>query len=460
MRLKYLIFAFALLFCVSFVVAEDCSNVGEVNYASGEYCDVNLNWTDLKADFSVCVNDFECGNESCIDGVCQQRYGGFNETRFWLEAVWMKIRGWECFDNETKCEGTLYSICGINRVWENKGNSVICGYNPDTPHSCFPAGTSVLMVDFSDKNIEEVRVGDFVFGYNIETNEKVVEEVLELESPIREHMCELTFEDSFLELTNEHPIYTLKGWKSINPFETANENPDLFVGELEIGDEVLFVNGFSKLKDINCWEETLQTYNLKSVSGYNNYFAENVLVHNKGTSRCTPNWNCTDYSNLVSNVKCGFRTCVDKNNCRTTTGKPITYLECPGVIINPYCGDGICNNNEDYDTCSRDCAGFCGDGVCDPTESSATCPAECEALPNDNPDWLWLFILLIILLLIAIGIVTYFLFKKFKENEEDNERMSFGKMPPRGPGTPPARVSPRMNVRPAFSARPAPVVRR
>ena len=114
-------------------------------------------------------------------------------------------------------------------------------------------------------------------------HKKNVKADLELESPIRKHMCELTFEDGKLKLTNEHPVYTNPGWKSINPEETYKENPMLyFVDKLEAGDEVLFNGGeYKEVVDINCWNETVQTYNLKNVEKFNNYYAGDVLVHNK-----------------------------------------------------------------------------------------------------------------------------------------------------------------------------------
>jgi hypothetical protein len=44
----------------------------------------------------------------------------------------------------------------------------------------------------------------------------------------------------------------------------------------------MFENEEYKLvENINCWEETIQTYNLKTVEKNHTFYAENVLVHNK-----------------------------------------------------------------------------------------------------------------------------------------------------------------------------------
>jgi len=44
------------------------------------------------------------------------------------------------------------------------------------------------------------------------------------------------------------------------------------------------------------------------------------------------------------------------------------------------CGNGICEENENSETCPEDCITiepFCGDGVCDETEDSYSCPSDC-----------------------------------------------------------------------------------
>ena len=158
-----------------------------------------------------------------------------------------------------------------------------CGSCPPPPSSsCFPAGTKILMKDGSEKNIEDIKVGDKVIGFD--GNNKVPVEVLELESPVRNHMYTLYFEDgSKLELTREHPLYTEDGWKSISPKETALENSQLEVDKLEVGDKVLNNERiYVELVSIDYTEKEVQTYNLKSVSEHNNFFANGFLAHNKG----------------------------------------------------------------------------------------------------------------------------------------------------------------------------------
>lgn len=48
--------------------------------------------------------------------------------------------------------------------------------------------------------------------------------------------------------------------------------------------------------------------------------------------------------------------------------------------IEPYCGDGSCNNGEDYTSCLEDCEApaICGNGVCEDGETYVNCPMDCE----------------------------------------------------------------------------------
>ena len=156
-----------------------------------------------------------------------------------------------------------------------------CGHEP----SCFPPNTQITMSDGSYNNIEDVEVGDYVLSYDEETEQQVISEVLETEQPIHYHLYTLTFENNeILKTTREHPIYVEnKGWASIDPDVTLATH-NLVVEQLEIGDYVLNVNNeLMKLVSLEYEEipDGIQTYNLKTISNTNTYYAEGVLVHNK-----------------------------------------------------------------------------------------------------------------------------------------------------------------------------------
>ncbi len=276
---------------------EECLGTGT------ESCDVGSttcgwsNWTIT----STCSYTGACGvgtyrrTRSCDIGVAG--YGHCIGSSY-------DYNGGECLVGSDTCGCGTYGECSACHVLTQKGSCDITGRCvggcPDGGSSedlacvamciidpiisCFPAGTKITISDGTIKNIEDVKIGDNILSFDETIQEQRIGKVLELESPIRDHMCKISFEDkSSIKLTDEHPIYTNNGWKSIDPLNTLLENPNLdFVFELNVGDNVLFEdNNYKKVIDINCWKEIIQTYNLKNIEGYNNFYAEGVLVHNK-----------------------------------------------------------------------------------------------------------------------------------------------------------------------------------
>jgi len=155
--------------------------------------------------------------------------------------------------------------------------------------SCFPAGTMISMADGSKKPIEKVVIGDQVLSYNTFSSEFRTGTVLELEAPVREGLYTIVFKDGgSIEVTNEHPFYTTKatgevGWASIIPEETYKETKTIDnVLELSVGDSIMRQDGsWAEIVAITYDHGTVQTYNLKEVSTYDNFFADELLAHNK-----------------------------------------------------------------------------------------------------------------------------------------------------------------------------------
>ncbi len=169
--------------------------------------------------------------------------------------------------------------------------SDIAGDSPVTcpGGSCFPAGTMISMADGTQKPIEDVNVGDTVLSYNTFTGEIKSGTVLQLESPVRDGLYNIHFSDgSSINVTNEHPFYTKKaagevGWASIMPEETLKETKSIDnVMSLGVGDYIMKVDHtWDLIDDITYVPGIVQTYNLKEVSTYDNYFADDLLAHNK-----------------------------------------------------------------------------------------------------------------------------------------------------------------------------------
>jgi len=152
-------------------------------------------------------------------------------------------------------------------------------------NTCFIKGTKILMANNSEKNIEDVKPGDKVMGYNLSAKKLAVETVTQMDSPIRNDYYDVKLADgTLIGVTDEHPLYTKEGgWRSINPTHTYQENHSLHVNELSVGDAVLKNSGeYVSIISITHKQGPVQAYNLKGVKGFNDYFADGVLAHNKG----------------------------------------------------------------------------------------------------------------------------------------------------------------------------------
>lgn len=97
-----------------------------------------------------------------------------------------------------------------------------------------------------------------------------------------------------------------------------------------------------------------------------------------------------------------------------------------------FCGDGICDINEDSYTCTQDCGEpqviiehYCGDGVCDLDESSVTCPGDCPA--KARKDFTWLFFVLLALVIALILIIGFLLIRRFGKKIMKMEKSTPGK---------------------------------
>lgn len=175
------------------------------------------------------------------------------------------------------------------------------------------------------------------------------------------------------------------------------------------GDECT-INSCSGNVFLECVEGVLVNRgNVNGECGYNS--------GGSGPSGCTPRWVCTLWSNLGSGgAGCGTRTCTDRNYCNKPQTKPIESRTCPGVAS--FCGDGVCDSNENEITCLADCpkALFCGDGTCSSDESSLTCSEDCKPEKPKNKWWIFWFIA--ILFLAAIAGVGYAIYRKATKEEK------------------------------------------
>jgi hypothetical protein len=158
-------------------------------------------------------------------------------------------------------------------------------FDPWSPASgtCFVAGTKVKMADGTEKNIEDVVVGDVVKGHNGDNT------VIKLDWTTLGDRKLYTFNDSeHYFFTSEHPFMTEEGWKSVKPEKTKErDGVELYnqlKGALEVGDKLVTGNGLFEITDIKSKEmndSEMPLYNFH-ISNDKSYIADNYVVHNKG----------------------------------------------------------------------------------------------------------------------------------------------------------------------------------
>ena len=140
---------------------------------------------------------------------------------------------------------------------------------------CFVAGTKVK-TENGFKSIEDIKIGEKVYSFNLDNNEIELKEVLELIHSSAKDTYKLTIGGKTVEMTSKHQVYIVdKGW-------TRAYN-------IKIGDMMLSASG-DKVKITNIehikYNEPIDTYNL-TVEDNSNYFVTDiqVLVHNATPSK-------------------------------------------------------------------------------------------------------------------------------------------------------------------------------
>jgi hypothetical protein len=135
--------------------------------------------------------------------------------------------------------------------------------------TCLLAGTKILTKNDASVNIEDVKVGDEVFGLNEKTAQTKlvrVAEVFKHENTSGYYRIILE-NGTRLEITGNHPVYIASD---------ACKRTD----ELKVNYTLFTERGSIKITRIEFIPESSTVYNFE-VSDTHNYFANGVLVHNK-----------------------------------------------------------------------------------------------------------------------------------------------------------------------------------
>jgi len=251
---------------------------------------------------SGCNPNAKGGNSSIVGtGICLVSNGGGRGGTAYEKLAPESIND-DCMDGASGGGGG-----GANAgVYSPLGG---CGNSPPTNPSqgnnggrgggadCFIAGTQVMMHEEGNnspqafKNIEDVQVGDKVHRYDAQSNE-----VLELKNNISTNGRKLvSINGGEFFFTEDHPLKTTDGWKSVNSKMTNNNYKGTFkispyfmhigeVSQLQIGDTIIGNAGQDTLITAIATKEVPDNtpiYNF-ALDGDHEYFANGFLVHNKG----------------------------------------------------------------------------------------------------------------------------------------------------------------------------------
>jgi hypothetical protein len=158
---------------------------------------------------------------------------------------------------------------------------------------CVPYYSQILYPNNLTKSAEEVKVGDIILGYNESNNTYQDIEILNIVKKSRNDICKIIFEDdTYVELTPDHPILTNIGWCAYKPeTSTAYESMGL-IHQLETNQQVLQLNGeYKQIKEIqmNYLEQPIDVYTFNTTERVDTFIADNCVVHN--ASECgIPGW--------------------------------------------------------------------------------------------------------------------------------------------------------------------------
>ena len=148
---------------------------------------------------------------------------------------------------------------------------------------CFVAGTQIATPD-GYRNIEDIQVGDLVRTYNFTTQVFEYKPVVKTMSPLHNDIVEFQFSNGKTSRhTYDHPYFVVgKGWASFRP-DWTYERYHIGTVEIQEGDTCIGDKGeqvtLTEIKVVDIG--TVRTYNF-FVKDNHNYFADGILVHNKG----------------------------------------------------------------------------------------------------------------------------------------------------------------------------------
>jgi len=207
-------------------------------------------------------------------------------------------------DDHTSSSLVRIDVEDTDTYFVSSSNSVVThnfhfGWRHPGGQTCFAAGTQIEMSDGSQKNIEDVVVGDEVLGWDGEDIGVGTVSAIDHRHTVDSHAdaCKSLGDEPSLytligvendwsiEFTPEHPFLTKEGWKSLvpdpsqEPYATQQEPKVLKIGDfVNCGGP----NDWEEIKEIKVVRSNPEekVYNI-TVDGLHSYIANGLVVHNK-----------------------------------------------------------------------------------------------------------------------------------------------------------------------------------
>jgi hypothetical protein len=149
----------------------------------------------------------------------------------------------------------------------------------------FPAGTLIYMADGTEKKIEDIELGDMVYGYNVAERVNIPHEVAEFVKPFNDFFIKYTFTNgSTLTCTKSQPLIdTLTEICSYVPDEsnTKHDFNGRHIIPLQEGTKIITKDGEAEIAKIEeLPNASTLTFNL-AIEASNSFFANGILVNDK-----------------------------------------------------------------------------------------------------------------------------------------------------------------------------------
>lgn len=191
-------------------------------------------------------------------GICETHFAVQILTKA-LAAYGVKENGEKFLNAVKKGDAAEILVSGLNLTMD-----IVTLFS-----SCFDGDTPVA-TETGFRRIDEIRAGDRVWSYNVETGERALKEVKEVFVRENDELLHIETSRGVVDATTNHPFYVVgKGWVA--------------AGDLAVGDSIQAISGDAGVVTglrLEKLDQPIPVYNLE-VEDFHSYFVgSGVLVHN------------------------------------------------------------------------------------------------------------------------------------------------------------------------------------